>query len=171
MIGAAALAVHGYARGTQDIELATAIPPESMLRELAETLRQAGIANRLSLPDDDDPLGGVIRLWSSEDEDGHPQNLVEVVNFLNPLRLARNPGPQALVRARPLEGARLRCATIPDLVALKLYAGGRADLADIVQLLAHAPALDIDEIRAVAGPFDRTGVLDELIAEGAELRR
>ncbi len=170
LIGAAALAVHGYTRGTQDLDLATAVAPDSTLREFAQALERAGIANRLQLPDEDDPLGGVIRIWTSEDEDGHTTAVVEVVNFLNPLRPTRNPGAQTLLNAAPIEGTPLRCASLPDLVALKLYAGGRADHADIVQLLARTPAPDLDAIRSAAGPYDRSGVLETLIAEAIESR-
>ena len=53
---------------------------------------------------------------------------------------------------------------------LKLYAGGRRDLADIVQRLAHNIDTDLDALRSVAKPFDKTNCLDELLAEARALQ-
>jgi hypothetical protein len=52
---------------------------------------------------------------------------------------------------------------------LKLYAGGRSDLADIVQLLARNPQVDFEEIRSVAGPYDENQRLEQLLAEARQL--
>lgn len=165
LIGAAALAVHRYARGTQDIDLAVAVLPHVHLAELARQLDAEGMRTSLRLPDDDDPLGGVLSVRPA-----HADDVVEVVNFLNP----GNPSPArvsaAIARAEPLPGSVLRCVRIEDLVALKLYAGGLGDLADIVNLLARNPDVDLDAVRAVAAPVDRSGVLDRLIAESSALQ-
>ena len=59
----------------------------------------------------------------------------------------------------------LKYVQLPDLIALKLYAGNRKDLADIVEVLVANPNANLDEIRAVAGPYDRTSELETLIAE------
>ena len=152
-IGAAALAVHGYTRGTQNLDVAIAVAPDSTLREFAQALERAGIANRLQLPDEVDPLGGVIRIWTAEDEDGRGTTVVEVVNFFKPLCPTRNPGAQTLFNAASIEGTPLRCASLQDLVALKLYAGGRADHADVVQLIARTPTPNLDAIRSATGPL------------------
>jgi hypothetical protein len=45
----------------------------------------------------------------------------------NPGRIVDTPAGAAIARAQPLPGSSLRCVTIEDLVALKLYAGGLAD--------------------------------------------
>ena len=58
LIGAAALAVHGYARGTEDIDLAASVRPLSQLDALARVLRVAWLGTELRYPDDDDRLGG-----------------------------------------------------------------------------------------------------------------
>ena len=60
--------------------------------------------------------------------------------------------------------------TLPDLIALKLYAGGMEDLGDIVQLLALNADADLGSIRAIAGTFDSDGRLEGLIAEAEQLR-
>lgn len=80
LIGAGALAAHGYARSTQDLDLAVSTDPTTRLRAVADRLRAEGCATTLELPDADDPLGGVLRV---ELEGADP---VEVVNFVNPFR-------------------------------------------------------------------------------------
>lgn len=171
LIGAAALAVHGYTRGTEDIDLATAVPPDTRLEALARALEAEGLCTRLRMPDEDDPIGGVLTVWSSVDESGHPMDIVEVVNFFNPLRPTSNPARSAIARAEPLSGVHLRCVSLPDLVALKLYAGSLADHADIVEVLARNADPDLDEVRSAATPFDRGHRLEQLIDEAERLRR
>lgn len=170
LIGAAALAVHRYARGTEDIDLAVAVDPHTRLVALEQRLLATGLKTRLRRPDDEDPLGGVLAVWATQDPSGAPDNLVEVVNFLNPGRVVPTPAASAIARAQPLPGTTLRCVTVEDLVAFKLYAGGIGDHADIVQLLAHNPEVDPARIRSVAAPFDAGGVLDALIDQASGLR-
>lgn len=64
-----------------------------------------------------------------------------------------------------MEGIALRCVSLPDLIALKLYAGGATDYADILQLLVRNPGIDLDQLRKIAGPFDENIRLDHLIAQ------
>lgn len=64
------------------------------------------------------------------------------------------------------KGSPLRIVPIPHLVALKLYAGGYKSKADIVQLLARNPGLDLDEIRTVCKQYRLKG-LDELLTESS----
>lgn len=162
LIGATALAVHGYSRATDDIDLAVAIPNFVDFRNLAQHLESAGLGVELRLAEDvDDPLGGVLAVWI-EDEGGNATDLVEVVNFINPHEPAPNPGAQAIARATMLVGLRLHCASLADLVALKVYAGGLNDLADVVEVLALNPDADLEAIRVVAANFDRAHCLDEL---------
>ena len=169
LIGAAALAVHGYARGTEDIDLAASVRPLSQLDALARALSAAALGTELRYPDDDDPLGGVLVVWELSDGNGERNDVVEVVNFVNPARSMRTPASLAIQRATRLDGIELNCVALPDLVALKLYAGGSADYADIVQLLARNPEADINEIRTVSEPFDERGKLNSLIEEARTL--
>ncbi len=127
LIGAGALAVHRYTRGTEDIDLAGVHDPGVELAALARELRERALRATLRLPDDQDPLGGVITIHPARDDHGGSDDRVEVVNFRNPGDPAGNPGPGALTRARPLPESALRCVTVEDLVALKLHAGGLAD--------------------------------------------
>jgi hypothetical protein len=163
LIGAAALAVHRYTRGTEDIGLAVAADPYTQLVALQQALRSNGLDTQLRFPDEDDPLGGVLVVHGSHADDAEPTDVVEVVNFRNPARTLPTPAPGAIARAQLLPGSSLRCVTIEDLIALKLYAGGLSDLADVEQLLANNPEADLSAIRAVAAPFDRGGILDTLI--------
>ncbi len=166
LIGAAALAVHRYTRGTEDIDLAVSVDPQRHLPELQRHLSAQSLVTELRMPDDDDPLGGLL---SVRDESDGGSEIVDVVNFFNPWHSGRSPARDAIARAQPLPGTSLRCVTIEDLVALKLYAGGLQDHADIVQLLARNPDVDTDLLRRVAGPFDRGHALDHLIEQAAAL--
>lgn len=170
LIGAAALAVHRYTRGTEDIDLAVVVDPHRELGTLEQVLAAGGLQTRLRLPDDEDPLGGVLTVWASVDGEGQPVDVVEVVNFHNPGRTVPTPARSAIARAQPLPGSPLRCVTIEDLVALKLYAGGLMDHADIVQLLSRNPGTDLDAIRSVAAPFDSGGYLESLIDQASAIR-
>lgn len=169
LIGAAALAVHRYTRGTEDVGLAVAIDPDRHLRALGRNLAAQGLVTQIRMPDDDDPLGGLLSVREEDKDENTAGEVVEVVNFHNPWRPARSPARDAIARAQPLPGTSLRCVTIEDLVALKLYAGGLQDHADIVQLLARNPNVDPEILRRSAGPYDRDHVLDRLIEQAAAL--
>jgi hypothetical protein len=162
LIGAAALAVHRYTRGTEDIDLAACVDPHTKLTALARALVAEGLQCDLRFPDDEDPLGGVLVVWAGVDEDGEPIDVVEVVNFHNPARIVCTPAHAAIMRSQPLPETSLRCVTLQDLIALKLYAGGLSDHADIVQLLVHNPHADLAEIRSVASTFDTQAQLQLL---------
>lgn len=164
VIGAVAMAAHNYVRATMDIDLATAVNVYPDLQRLADRLRETGLSVDLRVPDEDDPLGGALRVWESEDDHGEPLDPVEVVNFRNPFKPRVTPAPAAITGAVPVApGASLRYVQLPDLIALKLYAGGLRDHADIVDLLVRNPDADLDEIRARAGHFGERGKLEELI--------
>ena len=77
LIGAAALAVHGYPRATQDLDLATCVEPKR-LAAVAPDLRREGFSAEMSPPDANDPLGGVLHVGA---EGIDP---IEIVNFSNP---------------------------------------------------------------------------------------
>jgi len=139
----------------------------------ARTLLAArGLHTELRLPDDDNPIGGVLEVWQLEDEEGDPVFSVEVVNFTNPHRPGRhNPGGDAVRNALPVEaGASLRYVRLADLIALKLYSGSRFDKADVVELLVRNPDADLAEIEAVAKRYDLDDTLRELAAEARAQR-
>lgn len=166
LIGAMALAAHNYVRGTQDVDLATNVDPERDLQRLQRALESVGLHTKLSLPDADDPLGGVLRVWETEDAEGDPILPVDLINFSNPHRPVDNPGAEAIRTAIRLdETSSLRYARLPELIALKLYAGSRRDHADVVEVLARNPDVDIVEVRSVCQRFECGDVLDALVAE------
>ena len=151
LIGAAALAVHGYPRATMDLNLAVSTDPFTSLREAATRIeRQLGLPVAQTTPDAEDPLGGVLSVAGPEFE------LVQVVNFLNPLSGARNPGAEAVATAeeRDLGGCRLRVVDLPHLVALKLYAGGRKSQLDVLELLERNASADREAIGRVCARFE-----------------
>lgn len=165
LIGAGALAVHGYVRGTADLDLASAVDPYVELGRLEEALRSLGLHVKRNLPDEEDRLGGLVRVWNEEDDDGDPIDPVELVNFFNPLRPRPNPARDAIAgAARISEDTPLRCVRLPDLIALKLYAGGRSDLADVVEVLKRNPDADDEAVRTTCKRYG-FDVIDELLAE------
>jgi len=155
VIGAVALAAFHYVRYTEDVDLGVNADLPT-LRAVAESLRRAGYTVELREPDATDPLGGVM------DVSG-PFGLVQVVSFAgrfpavvdDAVRLSN-----AVVRA----GSPLRLVPFPQLIALKLYAGGHKSKADVVELLARNPDCDLDEVRRTCARYDLAG-LDELIEE------
>ncbi len=62
------------------------------------------------------------------------------------------------------KGSPLKLVPIPQLIALKLYAGGYKSKADIVELLVRNPDYDLDEIRSVCRQYRLAGI-EELISE------
>lgn len=155
VIGAAALAAHGYVRHTEDIDLAVNVAICD-LRSLADRLEAAGFAIACRQPDGQDPLGGVVDV-------GGPFGLVQIVNFGERFPAIIESGlADATLRIR--QGGILPIIPIPHLVGLKLYAGGMKSKADIVELLRRNPGADRDLIRALCHRFRLRG-LEPLIRE------
>jgi hypothetical protein len=155
VIGAVALAAYHYVRQTNDIDMGVNADLPTM-RAMAKSLREAGFAAELREPDGADPLGGVIDVTG-------PFGLLQIISFADRFPAAIEDALRAatlVVRA----GSPLRLVPIPQLIALKLYAGGHKSKADIVELLAHNPDLDLDEVRATCKRYRLRGI-EELIAE------
>lgn len=129
------MAVHGVSRSTRDLDLLV-LAAASLDPDTWQPLRSAGITATIRRGDAADPLAGVIRLTAG---DAHPIDVI-----------AGRPAWQAeiLARAQPgvIEGVEVPVASCPDLVLLKLYAGGPQDAWDIEQLLIGA-----DRSAVVAG--------------------
>ena len=155
VIGAVALAAHHYVRQTEDLDFGiNASLPK--LRELTKSLIREGFHAELREPGLDDPLCGVIDVRG-------PFGLVQVVNFADRFPAAIDDA----VRAATLvarEGSPLRLIPIPHLIALKLYAGGHKSKADIVELIARNPELDLQEVRELCALYRLKGI-EELIRE------
>lgn len=148
LIGAAALAVHGYPRATSDLDLATGVDPK-VLREVARELQREGFAAEISEPDPDDPLGGVLQVSAPGIDP------IEIVNFCNP----PSGGFPALVSAALQDavpyrtGASLRVVSLPHLVVFKLYAGGTQSKLDVLELLSRNPQVDLNSLRELCRRF------------------
>jgi len=165
LIGAAALAIHNYVRASEDIDLASHTEL-SKLRELQQRLESMQLQTELRTPDEEDPLGGVLEVWQRTDEEGDPIDSIEIVNFANPWRPGQQtPARDVLANAKPVApDSPLRCAQLPDLIALKLYAGSARDKADIIDLLVRNPDADLGLIRAVCKRYGYEQALEDLIA-------
>lgn len=170
VIGAYAMAIHRYVRGTLDFDLGSNVDIKELVR-LQRAVEESGLSATLNRPDAEDDLGGKLIVWTEVDEDGDPLEPVEVVNFLNPHRPRRNPAARAIKNAIVLqENPAFAYPTLADLIALKLDAGGWKDLADVVELLRQNPDADLEGIRATAKDFgfDR---IDQLIDDARSGRR
>lgn len=155
VIGAVALAAHGYVRFTEDLDLGVNTDLVT-LTQVADGLRTAGYDVELREPDGQDPLGGLVDVRG-------PFGLVQIVNYGGRFPAVIDGGLAAadtVIRS----GSRLRIVPLPHLVALKLYAGGTKSRADIVELLSRNPDADVAAIRELCQRWRLRG-LDPLIEE------
>ena len=121
LIGAAALAVYGVSRSTLDQDL---LVDDVRVLDSEFWLALAVHANiDIRRGDADDPLAGVVRIGR---EIGR---VVDVI--VGRHQWQRN----VVVRARPIGDQAVPVVQRPDLILLKLYAGGSQDKWDIEQLL------------------------------------
>ena len=132
LIGAIALAAHGIARATLDLDLLAL--NFGLLRENAwAELEAKGVTVEIRRGTHDDPLAGVVRATRGE------ETPVDVVvgkhRFLE----------DALSRRRtiPVGGRFLPFVDAADLVVLKVFAGGPQDLLDAELLLAGSEGVAI----------------------------
>ena len=125
VVGAAALAAHGVSRSTGDLDILT-VTGACLDEDFWDGIRSARIRVQVRRGDPDDPLAGVVRLATID------QDPVDVV--------VGKGAWQARIfdRARETEidDISLPLATREDLILLKLFAGGPQDLWDVEQLLA-----------------------------------
>ncbi len=155
VIGAVALAAHGYVRFTEDLDLGVNTDLGT-LNQVADALRTAGFEVELREPDGQDPLGGVVDVRG-------PFGLVQIVNYGGRFPAVIDQGLAAadtVIRS----GSHLRIVPLPHLVALKLYAGGTKSRADIVEVLSRNPDADVAAIRDLCRSWRLRG-LDPLIEE------
>ncbi|MBP7126725.1 hypothetical protein KBD49_10210 [Myxococcota bacterium] len=158
LIGALALAVHGFPRDTTDLDLAVAVHPD-VLRRIAADLAARGYLVAFREPAADDPLGGVVDVRTRRGD------LVQLVNFLNP----PSRGFPVLVRdaietataLRP-DGL-LRVVDLEHLIVFKLYAGGPKSALDILALIQANPGLDLDRLMAICRGYRLDRALDRVL--------
>jgi hypothetical protein len=155
VIGAVALAAHHYIRQTEDVDLGINANVRAM-RAVRQSLQELGFTAEFREPDGEDPLGGVIDVSGSF-------GLVQIISFADRFPDVIDDALRACTTALR-ENSGLKLVPIPQLVALKLYAGGYKSKADIVELLRHNPDVDIDALRAVCVKYRLRG-LEPLIRE------
>jgi hypothetical protein len=154
VIGAAALAVHGVARATADLDL-LAIDDRCLDSSLWRELRARGIEVEIRRGDSDDPLAGVVRI------NAPGESSIDLV--IGRWRWQS----ELLGRAERIElgDVSVPVVTAPDFVLLKLYAGGPQDAWDIDQLLDVDPALAARVEESVAAlPADAIGLWRQILA-------
>lgn len=157
VIGAVALAAHGYVRFTEDLDLGVSTDLGT-LHQAVNALRKAGFDVELREPDGQDPLGGVVDVRGTF-------GVVQIVNYGGRFPAVIDSGLAAAQTViRP--GSRLRIVPLPHLIALKLYAGGTKSRADIVELLSRNPDVDVATVRELCRGWRLRG-LDPLIEEAA----
>lgn len=121
LIGAAALAAHGVARSTYDIDLLTT-DTRVLGRGLRTALDHEGVTVDIRWGDAEDPLAGVVRIETAGDR---PVDIILGKHEWQTRAVERaDHGPEGAPVVRPR-----------DLVLLKLYAGGAQDLWDVRELL------------------------------------
>lgn len=128
LVGAAALAVHGIARSTFDLDLFTTSTAVLDATAWAELAADPDVCVTVRRGDGDDPLAGVVRVEVAGERE------VDVVVGRTAWQ------SEAIGRAEPvrLAGVVIPVVTPADLILFKLYAGGAQDAWDIEQLLGSA---------------------------------
>jgi hypothetical protein len=125
---------------------------------LKRRFEELGFETDLRLPDEQDALGRVLDVI----RDGA---LVQIVNYANPFRATTRAAHDAIANAElVIDG--LRIAPLPELVALKLYAGGRKSENDVIELLHRNPE-QLETIRNACVRHGFGDALESLIRDAA----
>lgn len=149
VIGAIAMAGHHYVRFTEDIDLGVEAEV-AMLSKVAETLSERGYEVDYRIGDMDDPLAGVVDISGSF-------GLVQIVNFHEKFPAAiRDAVEKAEIRVR--DASPLKLVPLPQLVALKLYAGGIKSQSDILELLRSNSDEDLEAVKATCKEYRLRGL-------------
>lgn len=155
LVGAAAVALRGLPRFTQDTDFLT-MDRAVLERGLWDDLTRQGVPVEIRKADYDDPLGGVVRI-------GRPTDQVDVI-------VGKYKWEQQLIeRAERVDlfGGSTGVPTRSDLILLKLAAGGYKDLVDAAGLLSLEPGDQIvTEVNARIGelPVDAQTEWTRLLA-------
>ena len=159
VIGAVALAAYHYVRQTEDVDLEINASAKT-LKNLTQILQKAGYPATLRLADAEDPLGGVIDIEI-------PAGYLQIISFAGRFPAVIEDAVRS-AQTTIRQGSQLKLVPLPHLIALKLYAGGHKSKADIIELLARNPTLDLGEVRQLCQTY-QLGGLEELIEEAGLL--
>lgn len=145
VIGAMAVAYHGWIRASLDADALLSLRGTALdIDQLAEKLRREGRQVDLRMGEPGDPLGYVLRI---RDGSGNQADLIGGIRKLDG-------GFWDRVVAQEWDGMPLRIASLEDLIALKLYAGGPKDLEDAEGVMrVQAGRLDNDLLRRLCKGF------------------
>lgn len=157
-IGALAAAVHGVVRASLDADALISIGSEQAERELLRALEEMGLSVEHRAPDQEDPVRGILVIkdrWKNR------------VDLLLGIKGLDSSAYQRVIKVA-IAGAELKVVGLEDFVAMKVFAGGAQDLADVRAALAVS-GNEIDSKLALAladgyGPETRK-VLEELLTE------
>lgn len=144
VVGGIAVIARGYLRVTRDVDFLTTASSILTRATWSELEQLATVEVRRG--DFDDPMRGVIRIFFS------PEDNVDVV-------VAKYRWQQDIIaRSEPLDigGFIAPVPTVPDLIRLKLFAGGGIDQQDILALLERGNRAQI-----VAEVDEHIGALPE----------
>jgi hypothetical protein len=145
VIGAMAVAYHGWVRASLDADALLSLRGSSLdLDQLSDMLRSRGWRVETRMGEPGDPLGFVLRV---HDEAGNQADLIGGIRKLDP-------GFWERVVGEDWQGARLRVSSAEDLIALKLYAGGPKDLEDAEGVIrVQSGRLDLALLRRLCKGF------------------
>lgn len=145
VVGAMAVAVHGYARATTDVDLISRKPLREARKRLSDRGVNAVLNHGDALEGDFDCLKGVLE---GIDFDILPPLVpIEWENAVD-LPLSR--------------GEMLKVVDLPTLVHLKLRAGGPQDVLDVVMLLQRHPS-EIVRARELATAYGLAAQLESFM--------
>jgi hypothetical protein len=141
VIGAYALAARGYVRQTRDFDLMTT-DRAALDASIWNDLSTRGLRAEVRKGDTDDPLAGVVRFSGTMAIDivvGKYRWQQEVIDRAEPMRF---------------DDTTLMVPRTPDLIVLKLFAGGLGDAHDVIRLLDIGPRDTlIGEVNALLAPL------------------
>jgi predicted nucleotidyltransferase len=157
IVGAMAASVYGVIRASRDADALLSISVPA-LTGLERTFRAAGFRTELRRGDFDDPIGAVLTLQDSFD------NQVDLLVGI------RGFDPEAFSRSIevPLYGEPLKFVSLEDFIAMKLFAGGPQDIADAKSAIESAlEPLDLDLVRKLASRYgaDTVRSLENLLGD------
>jgi predicted nucleotidyltransferase len=155
IVGAMAASVYGVIRASRDADALLSISVPA-LAELEQTFRAAGFYTELRRGDFYDPIGAVLTLQDSFD------NQVDLLVGI------RGFDPEAFSRSIEvsLYGEPLKFVSLEDFLAMKVFASGPQDIADAKNAIESAlEPLDLDLVRKVAARYgaDTVGSLENLL--------
>jgi hypothetical protein len=156
IVGAMAASVYGVIRASRDADALLSISVPA-LTGLERTFRAAGFHTELRRGDFDDPIGAVLTLQDSFD------NQVDLLVGI------RGFDPEAFSRSIEvsLYGEPLKFVSLEDFIAM-LFAGGPQDIADAKSAIESAlEPLDLDLVHKLASRYgaDTVRLLENLLGD------